>query len=107
MVGLGETKIKFQETYEKNLGYIKMSEAVVISDIDGGVWRSDYDASLSVDIGSETEDIFLIKKGGETKLKINNDGVLVFSEFNPLDGNVPHPIEGGLIYIDNNFYFGI
>ena len=65
------------------------------------------DASLSVDIGSETEDIFLIKKGGETKLKINNDGVLVFSEFNPLDGNVPHPIEGGLIYIDNNFYFGI
>ena len=44
---------------------------------------------------------------GAAVADINNDGVLVFSEFNPLDGNVPHPIEGGLIYIDNNFYFGI
>jgi hypothetical protein len=62
-------------------------------------------AQLFVDIGSESDDIFLIKKGGNTQLKVNNDGVLVFSEFT--DNNAPAAVGGGLIYIDNNLYFGI
>jgi hypothetical protein len=60
-------------------------------------------AFLSVDIGNETDDIFLIKKEGNTKLKVNNDGVLIFTEFN----DFPTTTEGGLIYMNNNFYFGI
>ncbi len=60
-------------------------------------------AFLSVDIGTDPDDIFLIKKGGDTKLKVNNDGVLVFTEFS----DFPTTVEGGLIYIDNNLYFGI
>lgn len=60
-------------------------------------------AFLSVDIGTETDDIFLIKKEGSTKLKVNNDGVLVFTEFD----DFPTTTEGGLIYMNNNFYFGI
>tara|TARA_Y100000114_G_scaffold23293_1_gene19017 strand:- start:53 stop:1297 length:1245 start_codon:yes stop_codon:yes gene_type:complete len=60
-------------------------------------------AYLQIDIANEPEDIFLIKKNGNTKLKVNNDGVLVFTEFNEF----PSTPEGGLIYMNNNFYFGI
>ena len=60
-------------------------------------------AYLQVDIGNEPEDIFLIKKNGNTKLKVNNDGVLVFTEFTEF----PSTPEGGLIYMNDNFYFGI
>jgi hypothetical protein len=62
-------------------------------------------AYLEVNIGSESEDIFLIKKSGETKLKVNNDGILVFTEFDEL----PSAPEGGggMIYANNNFYLGV
>ena len=60
-------------------------------------------ASLTVDNGSENEDVFLIKTNGDTKLKVNADGVLVFTEFNTL----PTVIEGGLIYMNNELYFGL
>ena len=60
-------------------------------------------AYLQVDIGNEPEDIFLIKKNGNTKLKVDNNGVLVFTEFTEF----PSTPEGGLIYMNDNFYFGI
>ena len=60
-------------------------------------------ASLTVDIGSQDEDVFLIKTNGSTKLKVNSDGILVFSEFN----DFPSVVEGGLIYINNELYFGL
>ena len=60
-------------------------------------------AQLSVDIGDEVGDVFLIKTEGETKLKVNNDGVLVFSEFS----DFPGAVEGGLIFMNDSFYFGI
>jgi len=59
---------------------------------------------LSIDIGdTKTDDIFLVKKEGETQLKVNNDGILVFKEFN----DFPTIVEGSIIYKDNNFYFGM
>ena len=61
------------------------------------------DASLTVDNGETEEDIFLIKSRGATYLKVNQDGVLVFSEF----VETPEAIEGGLIYMNNEFYFGL
>lgn len=60
-------------------------------------------ASLTVDIGSKDEDVFLIKTEGSTKLKVNSDGILVFTEFSDL----PTAVEGGLIYMNNELYFGL
>ena len=60
-------------------------------------------ASLTVDIGSKDEDVFLIKTEGSTKLKVNSDGILIFTEFSEL----PTAIEGGLIYMNNELYFGL
>ena len=61
-------------------------------------------AQLTVDIGPNIDenDIFLIKREGETKLKVNNEGVLVFTEFT----NPPVAFEGGFAYINNSFYLG-
>ena len=61
------------------------------------------EANLTVDIGSDVQnDIFIIKKASATKLKVNNTGVLVFSEFS----DFPGAVEGGIIYMDDNFYLG-
>lgn len=61
------------------------------------------DAFLSVDIGGEKEtDIFIIKKEDEVQLKVDNDGILSFKEFNTF----PEVVEGGLIFKDDNFYLG-
>lgn len=61
------------------------------------------DAFLSVDIGTEKDnDIFIIKKNDETQLKVDNDGILSFKEFNTF----PEVVEGGLIFKDDNFYLG-
>ena len=60
-------------------------------------------ASLTVDIGSNNEDVLLIKTEGDTKLKVNSDGVLIFTEFS----SFPTTVEGGLIYMNNELYFGL
>lgn len=60
-------------------------------------------ASLSVDIGSKNKDVFLIKTEGNTKLKVNSDGILVFTEFDAF----PTVVEGGLIYMNDELYFGL
>ena len=61
-------------------------------------------AQLSVDIGTTPDtDILLIKKEGDTKLKVDRQGILVFTDF----GTTPQAVEGGLVYIGNNLYFGI
>lgn len=49
------------------------------------------------------EDLFLIKRAGETQLKVDKDGILSFKEFI----NLPTIIEGGIVYHDNNFYLGL
>jgi hypothetical protein len=59
-------------------------------------------AYLSVDIGTESDDIFIVKKSGEEQLKVNNDGVLSLKNFN----SFPTAIEGGLLIKDNNLYIG-
>ena len=60
-------------------------------------------ASLTIDNGDTEEDIFLIKSHGATYLKVNEEGILVFSEF----VETPQVVEGGLIYMNNEFYFGL
>ena len=62
-------------------------------------------AFLSVDIGDKSNDIFIIKKEDDVKLKVNNDGVLSFKDFN--NGNVPNAVEGGIIMLNNELYLGI
>ena len=59
--------------------------------------------SLTVDIGSSPNDIFLIKKANETKLKVDNAGLLSLSVFD----NFPTPTEGGLLFKGTEFYIGI
>ena len=62
-------------------------------------------ASLTINAGTSTSDnIFLIQRDADVKLKVNNEGILVFKEFSNL--NESTPVEGGIIYIDNNFYLG-
>jgi len=58
-------------------------------------------SSLTVDQYSN-EDIFLIKKSGIPKVKINNQGVLTLFP----TGSFPTAVTGGIIYKDNDFYFG-
>jgi hypothetical protein len=61
------------------------------------------DAYLSLDIGNtKTDDIFIIKKNDEVQLKVDNDGILSFKEFNTF----PEVVTGGLIFKDDNFYLG-
>lgn len=61
------------------------------------------DAYLSLDIGAtKTDDIFIIKKNDEVQLKVDNDGILSFKEFNTF----PEVVEGGLIFKSNDFYLG-
>lgn len=61
------------------------------------------DAYLSLDIGNtKTNDIFIIKKNDEVQLKVDNDGILSFKEFNTF----PEVVTGGLIFKDDNFYLG-
>ena len=40
-----------------------------------------------------------------TKLKVNNDGVLVFTEFT--NATAPSAVEGGIVFIDNELYLGL
>ena len=61
-------------------------------------------AKLTLDIGGDPGDIFIIQKSSEIKLKVNNEGVLTFTEFT--NATAPAAVEGGLIYIDDNFYLG-
>ena len=62
------------------------------------------DAFLSVDIGdTKTDDIFLVKKSGDTKLKVDNDGLLSLKVFD----SFPSAIAGGMIFKDNDFYVGL
>ena len=64
------------------------------------------EANLTVDIGSDVQnDIFIIQKASEVKLKVNNQGVLVFTEFT--DATAPDAVEGGMVFIDNELYFGL
>ena len=55
------------------------------------------------------ENIFLLelrlkyKTEGNTKLKVNSDGILVFTEFDAF----PTVVEGGLIYMNDELYFGL
>ena len=60
-------------------------------------------AQLSVDIGSKVDDILLIKKLGDTQLKVDNDGLLSLKSFETL----PTAVEGGIAFKDNNFYVGL
>ena len=61
-------------------------------------------AKLLINAGTATSDIFIIQRDTDVKLKVNNDGILIFKEFT--DDNKPSPIEGGIIYIDDQFYLG-
>jgi len=61
-------------------------------------------AYLSVDIGStKTNDIFLVKKEGETQVKVDNNGILTFKNYTTF----PNAYEGGMIVKDNEFYIGL
>jgi hypothetical protein len=58
-------------------------------------------SSLTVD-QYNNEDIFLIKKLGVTKVKVNNQGVFTLIP----TSSFPTAVTGGIIYKDNEYYFG-
>lgn len=61
-------------------------------------------AYLLVDIGSsKSNDILLIKKNNVNQLKVDNEGLLSVKIFD----NFPTPVEGGILFKDNDFYIGI
>jgi hypothetical protein len=66
-----------------------------------GYLHLDFDSDPSNTFNDE--DMFLIKRAGETQLKVDKDGILSFKEFNVL----PSVVEGGVAYFDNNFYLGL
>jgi hypothetical protein len=61
-------------------------------------------ASLIIDQSATkpSDDIFLIKRQGVPKLKVNNQGVLTLLS----TGSFPTAVTGGIIYKDNDFYLG-
>ena len=59
-------------------------------------------SSLTLVQTSSTEDILTINRGSETKLKVNNEGVLTLSP----NSFFPTAVTGGIIYKDNEYYFG-
>lgn len=61
-------------------------------------------ASLTIDQSTTkpSDDIFLIKRQGVPKVKVNNQGVLTLFP----TGSFPTAVTGGIIYKDNDFYFG-
>lgn len=62
-------------------------------------------AYLSVDIGdTKANDIFIIKKSGDTQLKVDNDGVLSLKIFDDLPNTVT---AGGIVFNGNDFYVGL
>jgi hypothetical protein len=48
------------------------------------------------------DDIFIIKRSGVPKIKVNNQGVLTLMP----TSSFPTAVTGGIIYKDNEFYFG-
>lgn len=49
------------------------------------------------------EDLFLIKRSGNTQLRVDKEGLLSIKEF----GILPTPVEGGIAYFNNEFYLGL
>ena len=58
-------------------------------------------SSLTID-QYNNEDIFLIKRNNVPKVKVNNQGVLTLMP----TGSFPTAVTGGMVYKDNEFYFG-
>jgi hypothetical protein len=58
-------------------------------------------SSLTVD-QYNNDDIFLIKKLGVTKIKVNNQGVFTLMP----TSSFPTAVTGGIIYKDDEYYFG-
>jgi hypothetical protein len=58
-------------------------------------------SSLTVD-QYNNNDIFLIKKSGVTKVKVNNEGVFTLMP----TSSFPIAVTGGIIYKDDEYYFG-
>jgi len=59
--------------------------------------------SLIVDLDGST-DTFEVKRQGDTRVKVNEEGVLVFKRFE----TPPTPVTGSLFYSSSNdFYFGL
>jgi hypothetical protein len=59
-------------------------------------------SSLTIDQFTANDDIFIIKRSGVSKVKVNNQGVLTLMP----TGSFPTAVTGGIIYKDNEFYFG-
>jgi hypothetical protein len=61
-------------------------------------------ASLTIDQSATkaSDDIFIIKRQGVTKIKVNNEGVFTLM---PTDV-FPTAVTGGIIYKNDEFYFG-
>ena len=59
--------------------------------------------SAKITLINNEEDLFLVKRSGNTQLKIDKEGLLSIKEF----GLLPTPVEGGIAYFDNNFYLGL
>ena len=59
-------------------------------------------SSLTITQPSNSEDAFLIRTNGVDRLKINGEGTLILIEQEFL----PTAISGGIVYVDNEFYFG-
>lgn len=59
-------------------------------------------SSLTLVQTSSNDDILTINRGSETKLKVNNEGVLTLSP----NSFFPTAVTGGIIYKDNEYYFG-
>lgn len=58
-------------------------------------------SSLTIDRFTN-DDIFIIKRSGVPKVKVNNQGVLTLMP----TSSFPTAVTGGIIYKDNEFYFG-
>jgi hypothetical protein len=79
----------------------------------GEIVKSERDVAISgylhLDFDSDAtnpnndEDLFLIKRSGDMKLKVSKDGILSFKNFLHL----PATTEGGIVFHDNNFYLGL
>jgi hypothetical protein len=71
----------------------------------GSFWATTNDLQITGSLKVELDgvvDTFEVNVNGEEKFKINNEGILVLTEFS----QTPTPVDGGFIYSGSQFFLG-
>ena len=75
---------------------------ILISKESGRVGIGTVSASAKLEVSSSLDEDLILIKNSSGSVKVNNEGVLVLSEY---DG-IPTPVSGGIYYSNSQFFVG-